>query len=115
MSALTGFDGSAVWMIDPDIVSHRSPPDAQARAGIGNIADDPMRDGFGHAPPGYGGNAEGLMDGRIIARAIPKPETVIFRSFAVQQRLSAEQDYREPGAVMIDCDGPEPRCGKLGL
>ena len=102
-------------MIDPDIVSHRSPPDAQARAGIRHIADDPMRDGFGHAPPGYGVDAEGLMDGRIIARAPPKAETVICRSFAVQLSLSAEQDYREPGAVVIDCDGPKPQCGKLGL
>ena len=102
-------------MIDPNIVSDRSPPDAQARCGIGYIADDPMRDGYGHAPPGYGGNAKGLIDGWIIARALPKAETVICRRFAVQLSLSVEQDYREPGAVVIDCDGSEPRCGKLGL
>ena len=48
------------------------------------------------------------MGGRIIARVTPKLETVIFRSFAVQHRLSSEEDYREPGTVVIDCDGPEP-------
>ena len=105
----------AVILDDSDLILRRGASDRHRRVGLVDLADDPVRDGFRHAPPADRLHPEGGKGRRLGYRGAPEPELVMLGNLVLQQRLHAEGDRRGPGAVVFQRHAPEPAGGKPRL